>query len=137
MVSSLIAGGSFARQSTTLISASSSAATARAHRILNSVFCILNSACSLLIFTRHCTPVQAVEERPVLAPAGLHLHMQIEIDLDAEQLFHLRARQRPDLLQHRRTTPDHDSLLPLALHADGRVNARDLRRFLPTLHCHR
>src|SRR5206468_3965393 len=65
------------------------------------------------IFTGHCTPVERVEEGSLLPPSRLHAHVQVEIDLRAEKLFHLFPRQRADTLQHRAFRADHDGLLPV------------------------
>src|SRR3954467_7011623 len=70
------------------------------------------------IFTGHCTPVERIEVGRLFPPARLHSHVQVEIDLHAEDLLHLLPRQRADLLQHRALGPDHDRFLPVPLHPD-------------------
>src|SRR5580658_8723139 len=72
-----------------------------------------------IIFIRHCTPVKRVEKSRLIPPSGLHADVQIQINSDAEDPLHLRARQRADLLQHGPLGADHDGFLPVALHADG------------------
>src|ERR1700733_15168868 len=84
-----------------------------------------------IIFTRHCTPVERVEKSGLVPPTGLHADVQVQIDPDAEDSFHLQARQRADLLQHGALGADDDSLLAVALHADSCENAREPRRFFP------
>src|SRR5580700_1293284 len=86
-----------------------------------------------IIFTRHCTPVERVEKGGLVPPPGLHAHVQVQIDPDAEDPLHLRARQRADLLQHGPFGADDDGLLAVALHADGGEDAREPRRFLPLI----
>src|SRR5438270_13547550 len=70
------------------------------------------------IFTGHCTPVERVEEGRLLAPPRLHAHVQVEVDLHAEEFFHFFAGQRPDALQHRALRADYDGFLPVPLHPD-------------------
>src|ERR1700693_1627979 len=85
----------------------------------------VNSAATILeiIFTRHCTPVERVEKSRLVSPSGLHADVQIQIDPDAEDPLHLRARQRSDLLQHGPLGAYDDGLLAVALHADGGEDA--------------
>src|SRR6516162_4437460 len=84
----------------------------------------IRAAISLrIVFTGHCTPVQRVQKRSLLAPSRLHAHVQVKIDLDAENPLHLLARQRPDALEHRAFSPDHDRLLPVPLDVDRGVDA--------------
>lgn len=54
---------------------------------------------------------QLVEEALVVAPLGLHLHVQIEIDAAAEEPLQLRPRGGADLLDHRPAPADDDRLL--------------------------
>src|SRR5580704_1304307 len=70
-----------------------------------------------IIFTGHCTPVERVEKSGLVAPARLHADMKVQIDTNAEELFHFHARQRADLFQHGRLGADDDGLLAVALHA--------------------
>src|SRR5580658_6231600 len=84
-----------------------------------------------IIFTRHCTPVERVEKSGLVPPPRLHADVQVQIDPDAEDPLHLRARQRADLLQHGALRADDDGLLAVALHADGGEDARETRRFFP------
>src|SRR5471030_800415 len=120
MVSSVTGGGSFATQR---------ACSARpAKRTVQSLE---------IIFTGHCTPVQRVEKGALFPPARFHAHMQIQIDLGPEEFFHFVAGQSADLFQHGAPGPDHDGLLPVALHPDGGIDARDLGRLFPLVHHHR
>src|SRR5690348_8562017 len=43
------------------------------------------------IFSGHCTPVERIEEGGLLAPSGLHAHVQIEVHVHAEDPLHLLA----------------------------------------------
>src|SRR5579859_4681677 len=70
------------------------------------------------IFPGHCTPVEGVEEGRLFPPSGLHAHMQVEVDLDPEDAFHLLAGQRSDFFQCRSLGADHDRLLAGSLHTD-------------------
>src|SRR4029078_6398060 len=64
-----------------------------------------------VIFSGHCTPVQGVEKGSVRAPAGLHAHVQIQIDLTLEQFFHLMTRLCADLFEHGSANANHNRLL--------------------------
>src|SRR5881394_1810624 len=68
-----------------------------------------------VIFTGHCTPVERVQKGRLFAPAGLYAHVEVEIDLHAEDLLHLLPGERADLLEHRALGADDDRLLPIAL----------------------
>src|SRR5450432_2709644 len=120
IVSSLRGGGSFAGQM-----ACSSRQASRSVQIL------------VIIFSGHCTPVQRVQEGPLLPPAGLHAHVQVKIDFHSEPLFHFMAGQGADLLQHGAARANHDGLLAVAFHPNGGVDAGDFRRLLPLVHHHR
>src|ERR1019366_1850749 len=79
IVSSVICGGSLARQTA----------------------CIRNSArkaakCLCIVFSCHCTPVEGIEKAAVLPPVGLHANVQIQIDLEPEQALHFLAGQGAD-----------------------------------------
>ena len=69
-------------------------------------------------------PVQRLDERPRLAPAGLDNDMQLQIDARAQQRLDLLARAGADLLQLRSALADQNGLLPVALAVDGGGNAR-------------
>src|SRR5580704_5034729 len=87
-----------------------------------------------IIFTRHCTPVERVEKGGLVPPTGLHADVQVQINFYAEDLFHLHARQRADLLQHSGFRADDDGFLTVALHANRGENTRELAHLLPFIH---
>src|ERR1035438_2213035 len=80
----------------------------------------------IFICSGHCTPVECREEARLLAPVRLHLDMQVEIDVAAEEALHLMARQRADILQHGAARANDNALLSAALDIDGGVDANEL-----------
>ena len=48
----------------------------------------------------------ALEQRLVLAPLRADFHVQLEVDLVAEEVLDVRARLHPDLAHHRATLAD-------------------------------
>src|SRR5271156_5446644 len=108
------------------ITLSAAGQTAAINKTVSSAATILE-----IIFTRHCTPVKRVEKSRLVPPPGLHADVQIQINPDAENPLHLRAREGADLLQHGPLGADDDGLLAVALHADGGEDAREPRRFFP------
>src|SRR5580658_1471375 len=112
------------------ITLSSAKQTAASNKTVRKAATILE-----IIFTRHCTPVERVEKSGLVPPPGLHADVQVQIDPDAEEPLHLRARQRAYLLQHGALGADDDGLLAVALHADGGEDAREPRRFFPLVDC--
>src|SRR5277367_1370613 len=86
----------------------------------------ITSAATILgvIFTCHFTPVERIQKGGFFAPRRLHPHVQIEIDLHAEEGFHLLPRQRADTLQSRALRADHNGLLPGPFDADRCEDAR-------------
>src|ERR1035438_9558041 len=83
IVSSVICGGSLARQTACIRNSARKAA---------------KSLC--IVFSGHCTPVEGIEKAAVLPPVGLHANVQVQIDLEPEQALHFLAGQGADLLQH-------------------------------------
>src|SRR5580704_11593166 len=71
-----------------------------------------------IIFYGHCTPVEGVEEGGLVAPAWLYAHVQIEVNLHAEQFLHFHARQSADFDQYGALFSDEDGLLPGPLHSN-------------------
>src|SRR5450759_1308756 len=109
MVSSVICGGSCARQTACNMNSARNAA---------------KSLC--IVFSGHCTPVEGIEKAAVLAPVGLHANVQVQIDLQAEQALHFLACLRADLLQHGTAGADDNRLLPIALQVNGGVDGGHL-----------
>src|SRR5262249_49974022 len=117
IVSSVICGGSLARQTACIRNSARKAAN---------ILCI--------IFSGHCTPVESIEKGAVLAPVRLHANMQVQIDLQTEEALHLLTRQRADLLQHCPAGADHDGLLPFAFQMNGGVDGGHFGAALPLVH---
>src|ERR1035438_4777945 len=109
IVSSVICGGSFAKQTACIRNSARKAAN---------ILCI--------IFSGHCTPVQGIEKAAILPPVGLHANVQVQIDLQPEQPFHFLAGLGADLLQHGAAGADHNRLLPVPLQVNGGVDGGHL-----------
>src|ERR1700733_13498588 len=75
------------------------------------------------ISSAHCTPIDRVEIRCLLAPRRFHFDMQIEVDVRVEQGFHFLPRECADLFQHRTFRSDDDRLLAVAFHQNRSEDA--------------
>src|ERR1700730_5536101 len=90
----------------------------------------------LFISTCHCTPVERIKKRGLLAPVGLDLNVKLQKNLHAEKLFHFLAGVGSYLLQHGAPRTDDDALLALAFHEYGGVDASDIGRLVPLIDQH-
>src|SRR6476661_6932434 len=68
---------------------------------------------------------KAAHPRLVVSPPGTHLDPQLDEDLGAEQLLEFLPRLGADALEPLALVADHDGLVAVALHDDGRGDANE------------
>src|SRR5512134_4130795 len=79
---------------------------------------------------------QLLEQPCVARPVALHLDPDAQVDLAVEQALHVPARCAGNALQLPAIRADHDRLLAVTFHPDGRLDPAQTAFFLEALDRH-